>query len=394
MTSEKIHTWRGRPLRVMFMTTSMPVGGAETLLVNLIRGLDRSRFSPEVCCLKSPGPLGELLKSEVPVASNLLGHKLDPRVLPRLIRLLRRREIDALVTVGAGDKMFWGRLAAWRAGAPVVACALHSTGWPDSVGWLNRRLTPLTDAFIGVAAAHGAHLVDQIGFPREKVHVIPNGVDIDRFAPLPCRERLKREIGVPESAPTIGILAALRPEKNHELFLQSAKQVLNKAPESHFVVIGDGAERQRLERLSAELGIRRRVRFLGSRDDVPELLSALDVVVLSSHNEAFPVSILEAMAAAKPVVATRVGSVEEAVVDSRTGYLTPPGDSEALAARVVELIHHPLRAAEMGAAARQRVCQKWSLEKMVTGYENLLANLYSAKVQSADWLRTPESAVA
>src|SRR5687767_11502577 len=100
------------PLRVLFVITSMPVGGAETLLVNLIRRLDRARFEPELCCLKEPGPLGEELAGEIPTHCGFIGHKYDFLVLRRLTRLLRERKIDAVVTVGAGDKMFWGRLAA------------------------------------------------------------------------------------------------------------------------------------------------------------------------------------------------------------------------------------------------------------------------------------------
>ena len=118
---------------------------------NIIRRIDRARFAPELCCLKDRGPLGEELAYFIPVHHNLLHNKYDVRVWPRLVRLLRRRQIDVLVTVGAGDKMFWGRLAAWRARLPVTLSALHSTGWPDGVGKLNRLLTPITDAFIAVA---------------------------------------------------------------------------------------------------------------------------------------------------------------------------------------------------------------------------------------------------
>src|SRR5688572_3115728 len=126
------------PLRVMFVITSMPIGGAETLLVNLIRRMDRACFLPEVCCLKELGPLGEVLSGEVPVHSRLLKSKYDLRIWGRLARLLAVRRMDAVVTVGAGDKMFWGRLAARRAGLPVVLSAIHSTGWPDQINWLNR----------------------------------------------------------------------------------------------------------------------------------------------------------------------------------------------------------------------------------------------------------------
>ena len=145
------------PLRVMFLITSMPVGGAETLLVNLVRRMDRERFLPSLACLKQLGPLGEVLAEEIPTANNLIHHKFDVAVVVRLVRLFRRQRIDAVVTVGAGDKMFWGRVAAHLAGVPVVLSALHSTGWPDVIGRLNgsRLLTRWTDAFIGVADAHG-----------------------------------------------------------------------------------------------------------------------------------------------------------------------------------------------------------------------------------------------
>ncbi|MCX7669269.1 MAG: glycosyltransferase, partial [Anaerolineae bacterium] len=133
----------------MFVITCMPVGGAETLLVALVRGMDRSRFEPELCCLKYLGPLGETLAAEIPAFTGLLAHKYDFAVLGRLTRLMRQRQIEAVVTVGTGgDKMFWGRLAGWLAGVPVICSALHSTGLPDHVEWPNRLLAPITDAFI------------------------------------------------------------------------------------------------------------------------------------------------------------------------------------------------------------------------------------------------------
>ena len=172
------------PLRVMFLITSMPVGGAETLLVNLVRGMSSERFWPSVCCLKSRGPLGDELADDVPVFHDLIRQKYDLRVLPRLTRLFRDRRVDAVVTVGAGDAMFWGRLAARRAGVPVVLSALHPTGRPDSIGRLNRArlMTRWTDGFIGADQAHERHLVDTERFPAEKVHVIPNGVDVEQWS--------------------------------------------------------------------------------------------------------------------------------------------------------------------------------------------------------------------
>ncbi len=366
-------------LRVLFFTTSMPVGGAETLLVNLIRRLDPNHFSPELCCLKERGPLGEELAEEIPVHSEFIRHKADLCVLPRLRRLLQERQIDAIVTVGAGDKMFWGRLAAKWAGVPVICSALHSTGWPDGVGRLNRLLTPITDAVIGVAAPHGKYLVEQVGFPPEKVVVIPNGVDTDRFSPIADTSHLRRELGIAETSPVAGIVAALRPEKNHELFLEVAQLVLQKISDTVFLIVGNGPQRETLEHQASQLGIAESVRFLGTRSDIPELLNLFDVNVLTSHVEANPVSILEAMSTATPTVATQVGSVAESVVQGKTGYLAPAGDAPALAAHVVSLLAMPLQRQALGDSARQLVATRWSLEQMVSGYESLLTRLFEEK---------------
>jgi len=372
------------PLRVMFVTTSMPVGGAETLLVNLVRRLDRERFLPELCCLKQLGPLGEELAREVPVHANLLTHKYDLRVLPRLVRLLRWRRIDALVTVGAGDKMFWGRLAASWTGMPVILSALHSTGWPDSIGRLNRWLTPWTDALIAVAEPHGQYLRDVEGFAAEKVVVIPNGIDADRFCRCPdAGARLRQEWGLAADDPICGIVAALRPEKNHELFLRAAARVRAEVPRAHFVIVGDGPERPRLEQLMADLGLRGQVRLLGTRGDIPDILSALDVFALTSHIEANPVSILEALASEVPVVATRVGSVSSSVVHGVTGLLAEAGCLEELAGHITRLLRDPAQARAMGQAGRARVLQHWSLDRMVRGYEQLIVDIYGEKVVAA-----------
>ena len=357
----------------------MPVGGAETLLVNLVQRFNRERVLPEIVCLKEPGPLGQYLADELPVHSHLLAGKWDLRVLPRLTRLLRERKIDAVVTVGAGDKMFWGRLAARVAGVPVICSALHSTGWPDGVGRLNRLLTGVTDTFIAVAPAHGKFLREVDRFPADKVVVIPNGVDTRRFAPSLERESTRRSLGISPTAPLVGILAALRPEKNHELFLQVASRLREEISDARFLVIGDGPRRDQLEAEATRLGVADVVHFLGTRDDVPQLLGALDVLALTSHNEANPVSIIEAMSCGTPVVTVDVGSVRETVRDDENGYVVPVGAAAALTRRISVLLHHPLRRKEFGARARRHVVTRASVESMVSQYEQLLLRIYNQK---------------
>jgi len=368
------------PLRVMFVNTHLSVGGAETLLANLIRGMDRDRFAPELCCLKHLGPLGEELAAEVPAFSGLLRNKRDLFVIQRLGRLMRQRHIDAVVTVGTGgDKMFWGRLAAWRAGVPVVLSALHSTGLPDHVERPNRLLARWTDGFIAVAETHAQYLAQAEGCPRNKVFVVPNGVDVEAFAPRPPDEHLRRVLGLREDQPLAIIVAALRPEKNHALFLHAAARVSASQAEARFLIVGDGPCRGTLENLASSLHLKSEVQFLGVRSDIAKLLALSSVAVLTSKMEANPVALLEAMATTTPVVATRVGSVPETVLDGQCGFLVPPDDVETLAKRIEVLFADRSLAEGLGQQARAHVVANWSLDRMIHGYEDLITTLYRRK---------------
>ncbi len=367
------------PLRVLFLETEMNVGGEEILLAEIIRRMDRERFAPELGCLKQLGSLGEQLADEVPTHHHLLAHKYDVRVVGRLARLIRDRGIDAMVTVGVGDKMFWGRLAAWRAGTPVILSAIHSMSNLYRLRRANRLLAPLTDAFIAVSPLQARDMAANQGCPAAKIRVVPNGVDVQRFQPRSINIALRRELGIPPDAPVAGLIAVLRPEKNHELFLRVAARVRETLPEAHFLIVGDGALEAQLKARADTLGLRDSAHFLGRRQDVPAVLAAMDLFLLTSDTEANPVSILEAMACGKAVVASDVGSVSDSVLDGQSGLLSAPGDLEQFVAHVTRLLSDPQQLAAMGQLGRQRVAERFSVETMVRGYEDLIEAVYRAK---------------
>ncbi len=381
---------RTNPLKVSFIITSLPVGGAETLLVNLVRRLDKTRVRPQVLCLKEAGALGDQIAREVPLQSELLASKYDFLVLPRLIGAFRAQETDAVITVGAGDKMFWGRLAAKIAKVPVICSALHSTGWPDGVGKLNRMLTSITDGFIACANDHAKYMVDCEGFPKSKVFMIPNGVDTLRFQPNPSlRNVLRSELNLPHDANLVGIVAALREEKNHPQLVLAAREVLREHPHTHFLLVGDGPMRSLIERTIGENGLNAHFHLLGNRNDTHLILPALDAFVLTSKNEANPVSILEALACGVPVAAPRVGSIHETVLHEKTGLLTTPLDPYSTADALSRLLDNPVRSRQLGENGRELVKRSWSLDTMVGGYENLIAMLYNtnaSKIGLPQWL--------
>ncbi len=364
------------PQKVLFLLTSMPVGGAETLLVNLTRSFDTDRIDAEVCCLKARGPLGEQLNPTIPVHANMIRHKYDILVVWRLLRLMRRGRYDAVITVGAGDNMFWGRIAAYLARVPFIGSAIHSTGWPDGIGRLNRMLTPLNDAFIAVAEAHGEFLRQSEGLPHDRVVVIPNGVDTDRFKPdTGDRDRLRQDLRLPLDAPICCIVAALRPEKNHARFLRIASEVRkDHHPNAHFLIVGDGTERATLASYASELQIDSSVHFLGSRNDIDRILPACDAFMLTSENEANPVSIMEAMACGLPVLAPAVGSIDEVVTHGVTGFVIPKTDESQFAESLGRVLTDTSLGSSMGAAGRKRILEVGSIQSMVDGYQHLIEN--------------------
>lgn len=372
------------PLKIAFLITSMPIGGAETLLVNLMRRMDRHRVRPQVVCLKEKGPLGEQIADEFPVHSELIRHRYDVGILNRLRKIFLEEEIDGVVTVGAGDKMFWGRLAARWAGLPVILSALHSTGWPDGVGRANRLLTGLTDSFIAVANSHGRFLVEFEKFPARKVEIIPNGVDTERFQfSVNARRAMRKEWGWDNDVPVCGVVAALRPEKNLFRFLQAAGWVRKELPNAGFVIVGTGPEEDRLRAEAKRLDLESAVRFLGARHDVPEVLSGFDLFSLTSDNEASPVSILEAMSTELPVVCTDVGSVRESVLEGETGWVVPTGDSIAMSQAWTKMLSDCPTSKAFGKRARQHVVETNSLESMTNGYMKLIESVYQAKATGA-----------
>jgi glycosyltransferase involved in cell wall biosynthesis len=184
----------------------------------------------------------------------------------------------------------------------------------------------------------------------------------------------------------VGIIAGLRPEKAHDVFLGAAR-VLAHETNAHFVIVGGGTERDKLKTLASTLNLSDRVHFLGLRTDIARILRGLDVVVLSSRPEVetFPVAIMEAMAASKPVVCTKVGSLEELVLDGQTGFLVAPNSTSQLAARIKWLLDNPGLAKKMGRAGRARILKRFTVNAMVRATEHLLVQIADKSARIDDW---------
>jgi glycosyltransferase involved in cell wall biosynthesis len=236
---------------------------------------------------------------------------------------------------------------------------------------------------IAVAEGQKSYLVEQEGLPSHKLKVIYNGISPEAFSESSGRHEdrkaVRKELGLDESHRVATIVAHLRPEKNHGRFLRIATEVARRLPEARFVVAGEGPERSRLETCSRSLGIEGLVRFTGVRRDIARILAASDVVSLTSDDrvETFPMAVLEAMAAARPVISTRVGSLEEMVIDGKNGYLVPVNDERAFAEVLFGLLSDKAKAEAIGNAGERFVSENFTIEHMIQAHEELFESLLS-----------------
>jgi len=367
-------------VRVAYVIDKLHLAGAQIHLLQLLRGLDRRAFEPRVFCLIRGGPVAERIRAlgiEVDVLG--MGSIYGPRALralPRLVRALRGTAIAHTYLVSAN---VYGTLAARLAGVPAVVTSRRDTGF--SRNWRLRLVeewlvNPRVDRVTAVSPAIAREVRAERGLSADKVVTIPNGVDPAAFDPaLPPREAARSRLGLAGDESALGVIAHLSPVKGHADLLAAMARIVAAVPRARLFVVGDGILRPELEARSRSLGLGDRVIFTGAREDVATILAALDVVVVPSHTEGLSNALLEAMAMARPVVATAVGGNPDAVEAGVTGLLVPPNDPEALAAAVLRLLDHPDEARRLGEAARRRVLADFSLDRMVAGYEALYRSL-------------------
>jgi glycosyltransferase involved in cell wall biosynthesis len=353
----------------MYVVPDLGTGGAERHVTTLLPRLDPARFRCSVVCIGAEGALfGDLTGTAIPAVALRRTKRQAPAAVAGLVREMRRQRPDVVLTRGYNAEML-GRIAAILARVPHRVTWVHNHGALDDRTRV-RRLTDRildrhTDAYFGVAHAQAGYLTGALGYPAGKIRIIHNGVDPAGYDPA-GEEQARARLGLDPDQPVVGIVAALRPEKDHVLLLQAAQHLVGEFPDLAVLVIGDGPMRDRIEKTVAELGLAGHVRLLGNRSDVPGLLPALNVFTLCSYTiECFPMALLEAMAAGRPAVGTDVGGVGEMLADGTTGYLVPPHDPDALADRLGRILRDRQLQRRMGAAARDRVEREFRLDTSV-----------------------------
>jgi glycosyltransferase involved in cell wall biosynthesis len=362
-----------RRVKICYVIDNLAFRGGERVFAQLATHIDCSRYEVIVAC--SPGgPFVERLEAAgVPVVAVNMRPQFNPIAVAQLAAFLRRWRPDIVHCQGRGDP--YGRIAARLAGAPIVistAAAIVSRYWVNS-RWrklmyraIDRATDPLVDHWIVLNQRSVEVLQEDHKVALQRISIIPNGIEVECFRPETTDGgKLRRELGLGPEAQLIGAVGRLVWEKGFDTLIAAMPAILKEHPQAHLVIAGDGELGPALRSQAEQLGIASRCHLLGYRSDVPDVLAALDLFVLSSLVEGMPMVLLEAMASGKPVVATRIPGTMGLVEDEVSGALVQEQDPHALGIAVIGLLGDKKRARDVAARGQRMVLERNTVEAMV-----------------------------
>lgn len=356
-------------ITVLHVILSLEIGGMEQVVADLVRTLDRKRFRPVVVCLETLGPIAEEITA--------LGIRVIqlPPMIPRLSFLFPAQLVEAIRETRAdvihvhGGCWYKAVIAGRMAGVKKIIYTEHGRNLPDHKGviMVDRLISRFTSKIVAVSRELAEYMRDVVGIPDRKIQVIINGVDMSRFSTTADKHR--------GTMVCIGIIARLAPVKDVGTLLKAMQIVFRECPDTLLQVVGDGPEKDTLEKMAFDLGIRNKIEFLGFRRDIPEILSGIDIFTLSSLSEGTSITILEAMAAGKPVVATRVGGNPALIEDGINGFLVPACNPAELALPLLRLTRDEELRERIGAVNKKKAAEIYSIQAMTASYESLYASI-------------------
>jgi glycosyltransferase involved in cell wall biosynthesis len=379
-----MHSVKRMGIPVVHVVSRFWVGGSERQFIERLRA-HPAGYEPIVACLElSGGNLGDFraLGLSEPSVFPLRGSLLQPNTAVQVWRLARLIKRSGARVVHGTEFVsnFMALLAGRLAGVPVVVSRVDLGHLREGFGrrhrsvekWMSRS----ADAVCANAEAVRWLCIEEEGSDRDRTFVIPNALDLTRFDALMAKPL---EGPLPEGRPLVAVVANLWPVKGHRTLLDAISLIRHRRPEVRFALVGDGPEREQLQLRAASLGLGESLALLGTRYDVPAILSRANAFCLPSLAEGMPNAVMEAMAARLPVVASAVGGVPE-LVDAFTGYLVPPGKPEPLAARLLQVLNNPEEGAQMGVRARKKIERRHSLQRVSELHRRLYAGLAAARL--------------
>lgn len=362
----------GHRTRLWQVIPGLALGGMERVVIQLARSLDRDRFDISVLCLRRPGSFAdELSEIGVPlVQAGPVPDGPDYFAFRRLADLFRREGVSVIHTHNT-EAMLSAGLGGILARVPTMVHTDHSRAFPDKLRYMvaENLISRAYYRVAGVSEHTTRSLARYEKISRQRLLTVPNGIDAERLDQAADPGQTRRELGLSGRGPIIGIGAKLRPEKRVIDLVEAVSYLLPEFPGLTLLIAGDGIEAGALRRAVAELEIEEAVRFLGLRRDMPDIMRALDLLVLPSTREGMPMIILEALAARVPVVATRVGGIPEVISDGENGSLVEPLQPRALANEIARLLRDPALRARYGREGRRIFEERYSAAAMARSYE-------------------------
>ena len=374
-----------RKINLMHIIGQLPIGGAEKLLLTLIKNINRAQFNVVVCCLDKGGHVAERIRGEGfnVICLGVEKFRFTYKIFIWLMKLLKSRNID-IVHTHLYQADFWGRLISLMVRVPIICRTEHGNvnsfknkplpyRAAKHLG-INQMLDRLSDAVIYTSEAQKKDFNDN-GRSTDRAFVIWNGTDESRFCVSKTREYIRASNGFSSNDILIGVISRLTAHKGHRYLFEAMKKVNRIYSNAKLLVIGYGEEEHNLRKLGSKLNIESNILFLMQRKDVPELMKAMDIYVQPSLLKPFGITIVEAMYSGLPVVATNVGGIPEVVIDGETGILIPTRDSDAIKNALLKLIENPAMARSMGESGRDVALSKFSGQRYARDMEKLYVSL-------------------
>ena len=367
----------------MQITHDLRIGGLQKLILDICSHINKTIFEISVCCLRDKGELAPQIEKNgikvyrIPPRPN---NKTDYFSFLKLYNLLKGKQIDILHTHNTHPFMD-GTVAGKMADIPVIIHTDHARQFPDKRRYMlaERILSHFVDKVVAVSESVKQDLIYYEKINSKKITVIWNGIDPEKFNCKINKKEKKKELDVENCYPILGFSGRLTKQKGISYLLNAMPKIINEFPKAILLIAGYGEHEEKFKQETIQLGINKHVKFLGPRLDIPEILAILDIYVLPSIWEGMPLVILEAMAAKKPIVATKVGGIPEAVIHNHSGLLVPPKDPEALANAILKILKNSNLAASLAENAYNRFLKHFTIKKMVSRYEQLYLNCYFKK---------------
>lgn len=380
-----------KKINIMYFIPTFDPGGTEKIVLTLCNLLDSSRFKANVCVFKtgkyekelqSGQRVFTLVKTNGP-PKHLIRKSLDfIKRVQLLKKIIREESIDIIHTHHL--EPFIHELLTLRKRRSLKWVHTEHQKMDVQIKYSKRMLNvckyflKFPDILTGVSNATSSYFCNNAKVPKNRIHTILNGIDVDMFSKLKKRTNIRKELNLPEKVQLVGIVGGLRREKNHKNLVCAFARAHNKLPLLHLVIVGDGECRKELERLVHDLKIADYVHFLGYRLDIPEIMSAIDVYCLSSLFEGMPLSIVEAWAARKPVVATDVIGIRELVRHEENGILAPCNNPEKLAEGLIKVLTDNKLREKIARNGQRFALDNCTVERMIEKYENLYLGLMNS----------------